>query len=204
MACFALYGILAGGIGKHASEMPPDQVSAAFLAWYVCELIYGPLSALIRTSIAVLILHFKPSKRQKWILHTCLGVMYIFTIIYFFFNLLQCSPPWYFWKKFEDPSMSGSCPHPHLLPTAAIAHSLIAAFSDFTISILSAFIIKQNMLNHRTMTTSGQGSQQSSTERKLIGLLRHKMTAKAKDIKENVKENKTKLVIMVFLLLGGA
>ena len=188
MAGFALHGILEGGIGKHASEMGVHEASVAFRAWFICELIYGPLSTLIRTSIAVLILRFSPSKAQKWTLYACLAIVCIFTIVYFFFNLLQCSPPSYFWKQFEDVNISGSCDDPHLLPNAAIAHSLIAALSDLTISILSACVIKKNLMDSPTMTTTDGRPVQKGLRFTWKGLRR----------------NQTKIVIILFLILGGA
>ncbi|EXU95699.1 hypothetical protein X797_011214 [Metarhizium robertsii] len=188
MAGFALQGIIDGGIGKHASEMGAHEAYVAFRAWFICELIYGPLSALVRTSIAVLILRFSPSKTQKWILYACLGIVYTFTIVYFFINLLQCSPPSYFWMQFENFNMEGSCGNPHLLPNAAIAHSVIAAVSDLTISVLSACTIKKNLMGSPTITTSDEKPQQNKMRTKLTELRR----------------NKTKMVIMLFLVLGGA
>ncbi|KID59155.1 hypothetical protein MAN_10878, partial [Metarhizium hybridum] len=188
MAGFALQGIIDGGIGKHASEMGAHEASVAFRAWFICELIYGPLSALVRTSIAVLILRFSPSKTQRWILYACLGTVYTFTIVYFFINLLQCSPPSYFWMQFENFNMEGSCGNPHLLPNAAIAHSVIAAVSDLTISVLSACTIEKNLMGSPTITTSDEKPQQNKMRTKLTELRR----------------NKTKMVIMLFLVLGGA
>lgn len=200
MAAFALHGIWKGGIGKHASDMRLDETSVAFRAWFICELIYGPLSALVRTSIAVLILRFNPSKLEARVLYSCLAVVYIFIIVYFFINLLQCSPPSYFWKQFEDFTMSGSCRNPHLLPNAAIAHSLIAAFSDFTISILSACTINRNMMNSRTLTTLDEKTQKDERELSSRQLLQDRIAGGMKGL----RHNKTKIIITVFLVLGGA
>lgn len=154
MAGFALNGILNGAIGKHAPDIPLDEAAIAFRAWFAGEMIYGPLSATIRTSIALLLLRFNPTPARKIILYTCLAVVYTFTVIYFFINLLQCSPPSYFWKQFSDLGMQGSCDHPHLLPNAAIAHSIIAAVSDLMISILSALTIKKNLMRSPPSTLS--------------------------------------------------
>lgn len=201
MAGYALDGIVNGGIGKHAADIPLREAAVAFQAWFISEMIYGPLSAMIRTSIALLLLRLSPSKVQRWILYTCLAIVYIFTVVYFFINLLQCSPPSYFWKQFQDFDMKGSCDNPNLLPNAAIAHSVIAAASDLVIAILSAWAIKQNFMSSRTRTMPSQDSCQSTFEDELQHEKRMKKTV---TIMAQLRQNKTKIVIMLFLALGSA
>ena len=143
IACFAIRGVVVGGIGKHGHESTPEEKAIAFLSWYVCELLYGPLAALIRTSIALFLLRLKPRPCEKWLLYSCLGIVYIFTAIYFFLTMLQCNPPSYFWAQFNNSSLSGSCSHPKRVPRAAIAHSVIAALSDWLITFLSVWRFSQ-------------------------------------------------------------
>lgn len=201
MAGFALDGILNGGIGKHAPDILPSESSIAFRAWFVCELIYGPLSAVIRSSIALLLLRFGPSKTEKWLLCGCLTVVYIFTFIYFFINLLQCSPPSYFWKHYTNPDMSGSCPNPHLLPKTAIAHSVIAAVSDFFIAILSARAIKKKMFDVEAWK---EKPTHDNTGLAKMTLLYRGMRAAIGKTMQGMGRNKRKIIIMLFLSLGGA
>ncbi|KJZ69264.1 hypothetical protein HIM_11348 [Hirsutella minnesotensis 3608] len=140
LIAFALHGITQGGIGKSILEISPTEVITAFKVWYACELIYGPLAAVIRTSIAFLILRVC---RDHWVrvtLFACLGIIYTFTVVYFFINLLQCFPPSYYWTQFSDPTALGYCAKPHLVPNVAIAHSLLMAFTDWVIGILLPII----------------------------------------------------------------
>ncbi|KAF5121046.1 hypothetical protein E5D57_013382 [Metarhizium anisopliae] len=187
MAGFALEGIIDGGIGKHTSDIPLEEASIAFRAWFICELIYGPLSAVVRTSIALLLLRLNPSRIQKRILYVCMAIVYAFTVVYFLINLLQCSPPSYFWEQFRNFDMAGRCDNPHLLPNAAIAHSVIAAASDLVISILSTYTIARSFINYPTDTTLEEKRRQGRLQTAMVVLRR----------------NKTKGVIMIFLGLGS-
>ena len=136
-----MHGIVAGGIGKHADAATLIEDAIAFRAWYICELLYGPISAAVRLSIALLLLKLRPSRTQKMMLQCCLVVVCTLTVVYFFLNLLQCSPPSYFWKQFEDPRTIGSCSSPHMVPIAAMVHSVIAALSDWFIASLSVCLL---------------------------------------------------------------
>ncbi|EFZ04320.2 hypothetical protein MAA_01394 [Metarhizium robertsii ARSEF 23] len=149
LAYYAIIGIVAGGIGKHMSDITLDELYLAFRSWLICELIYGPLSAIIRTSVALLLFRLPLSTYEKWALYTCLGMMYAFTIIYFFITLFQCNPPPYFWERFHNFEISGSCNDPHRLPIAAYWHSGIAGFSDLFITALSIWKLVQPRLKSK-------------------------------------------------------
>lgn len=146
LAGFALHGIVAGGIGKHANEIRPEEATIAFRAWFVWESLYGPLSAAVRTSIALFLFKLRPSDAAKKALYGCLGTIYAFTVAYILINVLQCSPPSYFWRQFEDIDAVGSCPNPHMVPKAAIAHSVLAALSDWLIALLTFLLLRRSMM----------------------------------------------------------
>ena len=77
----ALHGVTDGGIGIHTNEIAPEEKFIAFRAWFICELLYGPISATVRTSIALLLLNLNPSTIQKRILYVCMGAVWLFTIV---------------------------------------------------------------------------------------------------------------------------
>ena len=89
LAGIDLPGIVLGGIGKHADAITLPEAAIAFRAWFVCELLYAPLSAMIRTSIALVLLRLNPSRRLRYAIYGCLSVMYLFTVVYFVLNLLH-------------------------------------------------------------------------------------------------------------------
>lgn len=141
-----LPGIVLGGIGKHTDDIRLAEASIAFRAWFICELLYAPLSAAIRTSIALVLLRLNPSRRLRYALYGCLAATYAFTVVYFILNLLQCSPPSYFWRQFVDLDAAGSCSHPHFVPTAAIAHSVLSAASDWFVALCSMLLLRHSLM----------------------------------------------------------
>lgn len=58
-------------------------------AWYLGEVLYPPLAAFARTSIAVFLLHIAVEKWHVWVIRFNLIVIWIFSIVYFF----RTSPP---------------------------------------------------------------------------------------------------------------
>lgn len=190
MASFALEGVVYGGTGKHAAEMSLDEAFISFRAWFICELIFGPLSVLVRTSIALLLFRLHPSKLQKRILYACLIVVYLFNTAYFLSNLLQCSPPSYFWEQFRQVNLSGKCEHARLLPPMAIAHSIIGATSDIIIAILSSCATAQNLMSSTKVSHFNSHNPISGS--------------RSRAIMAKPKRNKTKIIIIIFLSLGSA
>ncbi|KAL7940100.1 hypothetical protein V8C42DRAFT_338581 [Trichoderma barbatum] len=151
----AIYGITAGGIGKHANDLNISNITITAKMWYVCEAIYGPLSALIRTSIGLyIILRLLPRTNSARSLHYAkaaviigLAVMYVFTIVYCSINIFQCHPVSYYWRQFEAYQEGASCHMSRLIPYLAIAHSTVAFVSDFLIVILSVVLVWQNSMS---------------------------------------------------------
>lgn len=149
------------------STITLDELRISFRSWLICELIYGPLGALIRTSVALLLFRLQLSNWEKRMLCACLGIVYAYTIIYFSITLLQCSPPQYFWKQFDGSGMSGSCHDPHRLPIAAYCHSAIAALSDWFITTLYIWKLTQN----RTTVKAGNRMGLDKTRMAIIVLV---------------------------------
>ncbi|KAJ4161637.1 uncharacterized protein LMH87_007664 [Akanthomyces muscarius] len=153
LAVVALNGVAAGGIGKHVDDITVTEATIAFRAWFICELLYGPLSAAVRTSILLVLLRLKPSRLDKMVLYTCLAVMYLFTTVYFLLNLFQCSPPSFFWRQFGEVDLEGSCAHPDMVPKAAIAHSAVSAPSDWLTALMAVKLMRQSMREWRKQMT---------------------------------------------------
>ncbi|KAK8144722.1 hypothetical protein G3M48_005414 [Beauveria asiatica] len=152
LAVVALHAVAGGGIGKHVDSISVAEATVAFRAWFICELLYGPLSAVVRTSILLFLLRLRPSQLDRIVLYACLATIYLFTTVYFFLNLLQCSPPSFFWRQFAEADLQGSCAHPHMVPKAAIAHSAVSAPSDWVTALMAVKLMRQSMLDSRTKT----------------------------------------------------
>jgi hypothetical protein len=140
-----------GGTGKHTSELTADGVAIALRAWYLCEVLYAPISALIRTSIALFLLRLVVVKWHIWIIRINLVVIWVISLVYFFLMTLQCRPPSYFWEgPSQKPGAIGSCMDHNIVPTATVAHSIISAMSDWVLGLLPVAILWNVTLNRRT------------------------------------------------------
>ncbi|KAK1658099.1 hypothetical protein BDP55DRAFT_683816 [Colletotrichum godetiae] len=143
-AAVAVHGIVNGGIGRHTSDLDPGSIVIALKVWYTCEILYAFISALIRTSICLFLLRIfnrGTNKLAKKMLQANIALVWVSSLIYLFIVVFQCNPPNYYWAKFEG--LQGSCRPAHLVPNATVAHSVIAALSDWVIGILPMWILWQ-------------------------------------------------------------
>lgn len=123
----------------------------ALRAWYLCEVIYAPLSALIRTSIAVFILRLATKSWQKWIIWVNIAIIWLTSVVYFFLMTLQCLPSNYFWQgPVAVPGVTGSCMDHDVVPIATIVHSSVSAVSDWVLGLLPVAMLWKVNINRRT------------------------------------------------------
>ncbi|ETS87520.1 hypothetical protein PFICI_01348 [Pestalotiopsis fici W106-1] len=147
----AIHGVAAGGTGKHTEELTPSGIEVALRAWYFCEVLYAPLSALIRTSIAIFILRLATKPWQKWTIWINITVIWLISIVYFFLMALQCLPSNYFWQgPIAVPEVRGSCMDHNVVPIATIVHSIVSAVSDWTLGLLPIAMLWKVNINRRT------------------------------------------------------
>ncbi|KAK0761659.1 hypothetical protein N5P37_005641, partial [Trichoderma harzianum] len=144
-SAFVIYGVVLGGVGQPVSRLTSSQISIALQSWYAGESIYGPLSALVRTSIGIFIMRLSAKTTKagssSFILWVSLSLTWGFTVVYLFINIFQCSPVSFYWKQFEEQDIHGSCSNSKRVPIAAICHSVVAALCDFVLGFLPAWTL---------------------------------------------------------------
>lgn len=148
-----LLGIVYGGTGEHVDQLTPEGAAIGLKAWYLCEVLYAPLSALVRTSVAVFLLKIAAAKTHRIIIYVNLAVIWILSIVYFFLMLLQCDPPSFFWEQVLG--APGHCLDPRVVPDATYAHSAIGAVCDWSLALLPIWMLWNVKLNVRTKVTIG-------------------------------------------------
>ncbi|OLN94339.1 hypothetical protein CCHL11_02967 [Colletotrichum chlorophyti] len=146
----ALHGVTQGATGKDIYELTIDQAAISLRAWYICEVLYSPITLAIRTSICLLLLRLAINKVHRWIIYGNLIVVWMISIAFFFIMTFQCMPPSYFWKQMYGEE--GSCINLNIVPDATIAHSIISALSDWCIGLLPIALLWNVKLNRRTKT----------------------------------------------------
>ncbi|KAJ2895661.1 integral membrane protein [Zalerion maritima] len=147
-AVIAIYGIFVGGTGKHSVHLTPSGAAIALRSWYLCEVLYVPVSALARTSIALFLLRITNNRYHRWILYATLFTMFAISVVFFFVMTFQCSPPSYFWEQVLG--AEGKCIPSDIVPNTTIAHSVICAVCDWTFGLLPVAMLWKVQLNRRT------------------------------------------------------
>lgn len=146
----ALHGVIQGATGKHLTELTVEQAAISLRAWYICEVIYSPITLAIRTSICLLLLRLALNKVHRWVIYVNMAIVLLVSIAYFFVMTFQCSPPSYFWRQLYGEK--GKCINYNIVPDATIAHSIISAVSDWCIGLLPIALLWNVNLNRRTKT----------------------------------------------------
>ena len=147
----ALHGVVAGGTGRTVGTFNAETAAISLRAWYVCEVLYSPITICIRVSICVFLLRIAAQKVHRWILIGNIAVISIISVAYFFVMVLQCNPPSFFWEQVLG--AKGTCIDPNIVPDATIAHSVISAVSDWIVGFLPIAILWNVKINMRTKVT---------------------------------------------------
>ncbi|KAK0118900.1 hypothetical protein ONS96_011977 [Cadophora gregata f. sp. sojae] len=141
------------GTGRHATDIPPNDIPKALYYWFLCEIFYAITTLFIRLSIAVFLLRICVKPLHKNIVYITSAAMIAFTIFYFFLVIFQCHPTSYFWGQFEG--KKGSCINPAVVPNASIAHSAVSFTADWILGLLPIALIWDLKMNTRTKVSVG-------------------------------------------------
>ncbi|KAL3427053.1 hypothetical protein PVAG01_00562 [Phlyctema vagabunda] len=153
LALFVLYCIfvLKGvqyGTGRHLVDLPQANVPIALKWWWCCELAYIASTCLLKLSIGVFLGRICIHKGQKLTIWVVMAGMSIFSVVYFFIIVFQCSPVVYFWTQYSGGI--GSCVNPSVVADSTYAHSAVSAVADWTLGILPVFLVWNLAMSPRT------------------------------------------------------
>ncbi|KUI60000.1 hypothetical protein VP1G_07232 [Cytospora mali] len=144
----ALWGLVDGGTGKRTELLTLEETYTGLKAWYLCEVLYAPTSAMVRTSVALFLHRIASESLHKWIIRVNLGVVYLISTVFFFVVIFQCSPPRYFYEQVMG--QPGTCMDIDIVPDVTIAHSAIGAACDLVFASLPIVMLWKVQLNKRT------------------------------------------------------
>jgi hypothetical protein len=122
--------------------------SISLQAWYICEVLYSPLSAAIRCSIALFLYKLAVQRIHQIYIWINIGVVLVVSTVYFFIMTFQCYPPSFFWTAVLGGK--GKCLDPRIVPNASIVYSVLMAISDLALAILPVWMLWNVKLNKRT------------------------------------------------------
>jgi hypothetical protein len=101
---------------------------------FVCELLYVVSTAVTKLSIGVYFLRLASKPYQRYVIYSTLAVAIFYSVLYFFFLLLQCQPVDFLWSQYEGGS--GSCLGVKTLTDITYMHAAMSAVTDWSFGIL--------------------------------------------------------------------
>lgn len=117
-------------------------------AWYISEVLYAPVSAMVRTSVALFLFRVSVLPIHRHIIVVVLSVIWVITFIFLGIVTFQCDPPNYFYDQVLG--LQGKCLDISVVPNVTIAHSAIGAVCDLAFASLPVAILWDVQLNKRT------------------------------------------------------
>lgn len=122
---------------KVAQFVPP--LNRGSLYYYLAENSYIITSAILRTSIAILLLRIATSKAQRIVIYMVMILMLSFSTAFLFTTVFQCKPVGFFWDWW--PADSGKCNNHELLARLGYAHMALTFVADWTLALLPIWLL---------------------------------------------------------------
>lgn len=144
----AIYGVVYGGAGRHITDLTTNQIYIGLKTWYISEILYAPVSAMVRTSVALFLLRVSAVPCHRWIILINLTAIYFISIAFTFVVSFQCDPPSYFYDQVLG--LEGHCIPITVVPFVTIAHSVVSAVGDLVFAWLPIAMLWNVQLNKRT------------------------------------------------------
>ncbi|KAG9243873.1 hypothetical protein BJ878DRAFT_461411 [Calycina marina] len=137
------------GLGAHWSAIPSDMLEDGLKFIFICELLYVATTAVAKLSIGVYFLRLSNQRYQFRVIYTTLGVVILFSTMYFWFLVFQCTPISFTWAQFYS-NASGKCLKRATLAKLTYAHAVISAVTDSAFGILPVFFVWKLKMSLRT------------------------------------------------------
>ncbi|KIH86987.1 hypothetical protein SPBR_08897 [Sporothrix brasiliensis 5110] len=148
-AASALYGVT-HGIGTLGEGMSLEEASIGLRAWWLCEMLYAPVTLCVRTSVAVFLLQIAVQRVHRRTIIAVIVAFWVVTIPLFFVAIFQCRPISYFWMQPFPSVPRGTCVDGRVIYIVSVVHSVTSACCDWTLGILPVFMLWKVRLNVKT------------------------------------------------------
>ncbi|KAG7105258.1 hypothetical protein HYQ44_016570 [Verticillium longisporum] len=151
-ATIAMDGAINGATGKHyALRYTMDQAARSLRGWYLCMVLYAPITLTIRASVCVLLLRLATSRVHRWIIWANFAVIAAISAAFFFILVFQCSPPSHFWTQVYG--TDGHCYSKLIVTYTTTVHSCVSCLSDWCLGLLPIALLWNVKINSRTKVT---------------------------------------------------
>lgn len=109
---------------------------------------YISSTCVLKISIGVFLIRICVRTSQQITIWIVMAIQTVFSIIYFFVIVFQCTPVIYFWTMYSGGS--GTCLASTIIADFTYAHSAISVFTDWTLGVLPVFLVWNLKMNART------------------------------------------------------
>ncbi|OAQ59977.1 cation-transporting ATPase 4 [Pochonia chlamydosporia 170] len=139
------------GLGQHVVDVPPEDRPNAIMYRWIVSVLYIVLSLLTKWIVGLFLLRICPARRWRQItIRTLLGVVTIFSIIYFFIDIWSCQPVEYMWTRYNPiPPAEGTCNAANYVIILTLASALLNVIADVVLPLLPATLIWKAQLPRR-------------------------------------------------------
>ncbi|EHK50607.1 uncharacterized protein TrAtP1_011128 [Trichoderma atroviride] len=134
LSCIFIFNGIHSGMGKHNAAITDGDEQATALMWQALAAASYILNMMfIKMSIGIFLLRVSARKVYNWIICISLGVVIVWSLVTFFYDIFQCSP---IQKQWDFRIESGKCVSTSDLVSAAYAISVMTILSDWLYALL--------------------------------------------------------------------
>ena len=131
-------------------SIPSEDLIVASKLIFICELLYVVTTAVTKLSIGVYFLRLSSKRYQIRIIYTTLAIVMLFSTMYFFFLLFQCTPINHLWTQYAIGGSPGKCLGKTILSNVTYAHAAMSAVTDWAFGLLPIAFVWKMQMNPRT------------------------------------------------------
>ncbi|CZT51138.1 related to integral membrane protein [Rhynchosporium secalis] len=137
------------GLGAHMYNIEDESLQTGFKIVFICELLYVVTTTVTKVAVAAYFLRLASKRYQRVVVYYTLSTVMVFSTLYFFFLIFQCSPMNYLWTKYGDDG-AGRCLKSTTLSAITYAHCAMSAITDWSFGILPIFFVRKMQMDPRT------------------------------------------------------
>jgi hypothetical protein len=141
---YSIFGILAvsHGLGKHTLHVPQVQWPKAIMFEWLASAMYVVTSLLSKWIVGLFLLRICPHRRWRQItIWAMLGIVSIFSVLYFFFLIFACQPIQHVWTQYSPDPSEGTCKTSNFATAVSYIASSLNIVADWVLPALPATLV---------------------------------------------------------------
>jgi hypothetical protein len=138
------------GIGSLGEGISLEEAMIGLRAWWLCEVLYPPVTFSVRTSVAIFLLQIAVQRAHRRTIMVVVVAFWLVTIPLFFVAVFQCRPISFFWMQPFPDVPRGTCMDGRVIFIVSVVHSVISACCDWALGILPVFMLWKVRLSKKT------------------------------------------------------